>query len=660
MATRRKQGLRADLPSLAVAGTVFGNIASAAFLALGVTAGSALGATPFIFIAAGFVLLVTVLTYIEGIAAYPQAGGAAGFARLAFNDLVGFIAGWALLLDYMIVVAASAYFAVHYVASIPGLHVLATSPWDTTSAVLLTIAVAAVAAQDVRFSGRIAIIIGLATLVFLVALATAGLFLSGQPSHIIGTIDLGTNPTWTDLRFALPIAMIGFSGIEVIANLSGEMKNPGRELPRPMIVAAVIAVFMYVLMSIVGLSAFPVHTDVHGEVLTQLGTTWVDRPVIGIIEQLPLHGSIETLLKIVTGLLAASVLFLTANASMGGLSRMVYAMSVNRQAPAFLSRIDRDEGTPAIAIVLITIGCTLLLVATASIRGSAVVLAQLYAFGAMLGIAIAVISVIRLRFSQPDTPRPYLAPFNVKFKSRLVSLSSVLAAVLAVTLWWFVLETHDAARALGLIWLVAGFIGYGTYRLTHGLSMVGRASIRVVPELAITAQRYRTALIAVRPERGRLWGQGDAEVAAVATKLLDDVENGELAVVLVHELPLTLPLNAPLGAVEQMTSDRISLLRKTADKLGVRLSSTVARSRAAGRALCQEAERRNVDVVVLAMRAKKRPGGQTFGRTVSYVLRHAPCDVVVMSFPEASLKKPSGAAKHGESRKQQTTSSAVE
>src|SRR5665647_822627 len=107
MATRRKQGLRADLPSLAIAGTVFGNIASAAFLALGVTAGSALGATPFVFVAAGIVLLVTVLTYIEGIAAYPQAGGAAGFARLAFNDLVGFIAAWALLLDYMIVVAAS-------------------------------------------------------------------------------------------------------------------------------------------------------------------------------------------------------------------------------------------------------------------------------------------------------------------------------------------------------------------------------------------------------------------------------------------------------------------------------------------------------------------------------------------------------------------------
>jgi nucleotide-binding universal stress UspA family protein len=108
---------------------------------------------------------------------------------------------------------------------------------------------------------------------------------------------------------------------------------------------------------------------------------------------------------------------------------------------------------------------------------------------------------------------------------------------------------------------------------------------------------------------------------------------------LVHELPLIDPLDAPLGDVEVETMRRLAQIREAAAKLDLRLSSSVTRARAAGRAICQEAQRRNADAVLLATRSKERHGDQAFGKCVAYVLRHAPCDVVVLALPEQTLRQ---------------------
>jgi len=270
-----------------------------------------------------------------------------------------------------------------------------------------------------------------------------------------------------------------------------------------------------------------------------------------------------------------------------------------------------------------------------ALRSSALVLAQLYAFGSMFSLTVAGAAIIRLRYLEPDMERPYRAPLNVRIGSASVSLTSCLGVLMAAGMWVLVLATHDAARVLGMIWMVVGTVGYIGYRITHGLHVTRRAQIRSASSVVIAAKTYDKILLAMRPERGRLWGAGDAELAALGNKLLDD--GGEITTMLVHELPLTQPLDAPLGEIEQITGERLSLLRRATSKFNIRMSSTVARSRAAGRAICQEAQRRDVDAVVLAMRLKQRGGDITFGKTVSYVLRHAPCDVVVMSFPLESL-----------------------
>lgn len=642
MATRREAGLRRGVGLGLVASVLSVNLAAAVFVSLGVVADEALGLTPLVFVAAGIVFLLTLVGYVEAIAMLPRAGGAAGFTRRGFGELPSFLAGWALMLDYLILVVLTAYFAAHYLGSVPGLSWLLSSPADAITAGVLIVGVSAYAMRGARTNTRASIIVSVVALVAQLLLALLGMLLLFDPDAISATLDVGTAPAWSGLLFALPIAMIGFTGLESVANHGEELDKPSRDVPRPMIVSAVVSVFVFVAMSVVALNAQPVQG--HGAAAsTPLGEPggWVDRPVIGIVDAFDLGGMADAVMRGAFGLLAAGVLLLAAATAIAGVGRVAYTMARHRQAPSMLFNLERTSGVPRRAILLLTIVAVLLLAITVSLNDSAVVLAQVYAFGAALTATITGAAVLRLRWSEPDLERPWRAPGNVVVRGRSVSLLVVAGTAASFAMWAIVLATHDAARVVGLAWMVAGFVLYATYRLTHGLPLVGRADPRQRLPLRIDAQAYRRVLVAVRPQRGMLYGAGDAEVIGLADKLLErgEGETPEVAVVFVHELPLTEPLDADLGEDDARTTRRLSLIREVAARLDLRVSSTVTRARAAGRAVCQEAEQRQVDVVLLATRAKRRKGDEPFGRTVSYVLRHAPCDVVVLQLPEDTLRR---------------------
>ncbi|MCW2961635.1 MAG: Basic amino acid/polyamine antiporter, family [Thermoleophilia bacterium] len=640
MATRREAGLRRGVGVGLVASVLVVNLAAAVFVSLGVVADQALGLTPLVFVAAGGVFLLTLFGYAEAIAMLPEAGGAAGYARRGFGELPSFLVGWALMLDYLILVVLAAYFAVHYLGSLPGLGFLLDSPADAIGAGVLIVMVAALALRGVRAGARVSIGVSLVAVLAQFLLAAVGLIVLFEPAKLIDAIDLGTTPSWAGLLFALPIAMIGFTGLESVANHGEELERPGRDVPRPLIWSAIVGMFMFVAMSIVALDAQPV-VGSGAEARTALGesTGWVDRPVIGIIEAFELGDVAAGSLRVVFGLLAAGVLLLVARSAIGGVGRVAYTMSRHRQAPSMLFSVGRRTGVPQRAVVMMTIVALALLAVTVSVSDSAVVLAQVYAFGATLTATITLAAVVRLRRTEPELERPYRAPGNVTVRGRSVPLTAVAGVVASAAMWCIVVLTHDAARVVGLSWMVAGFVAYATYRMTHGLPLVARAEPREVRPLHIDAETYRRVLVAVRPEPGLLYGAGDAEIIGLANKLLerDGRALPEVDVVLVHELPLTKPIDAPLGDAETQSARRLGLIADVAAKLDVRIVSTVLRARAAGRAICQQAELAGSDAVLLATRSKQRHRGEAFGRTVAYVLRHAPCDVVVLQLPEQTL-----------------------
>src|ERR671936_1009899 len=139
---RKLPGLRRTLDQTAIASVAYGEIASSLYFALGVVALYALGFTPWVLLAVGALFVLVSLSYAEGTAAIPETGGAATFVRRAFNDLVGFLTGWALFLDYLIVIALSALFLPHYLSGALHVSALARTPWDETVAVCVIAAVA--------------------------------------------------------------------------------------------------------------------------------------------------------------------------------------------------------------------------------------------------------------------------------------------------------------------------------------------------------------------------------------------------------------------------------------------------------------------------------------------------------------------------------------
>src|SRR5436190_21527156 len=87
--------------------TAYSTVGSSIYFALGVVAAYALGLTPFVFLVASLLFVLTTLTYFEGISLYPERGGSAVMARYGFNEFVSFVAGWAILLDFLILIAIS-------------------------------------------------------------------------------------------------------------------------------------------------------------------------------------------------------------------------------------------------------------------------------------------------------------------------------------------------------------------------------------------------------------------------------------------------------------------------------------------------------------------------------------------------------------------------
>jgi APA family basic amino acid/polyamine antiporter len=640
MATRRQIGLKRAFGARDLGGTIADRAAGSMFFVLGVVAASALGATPLVFVVGGVAFLMTMLSYLEGLTMLPHAGGSSNVARYAFNELISFGAGWALVLDYVLTVAIAAFFASHYLTTMPGFEPIDNDRAEIALAAVLIAVAGAISVRGGRIADAIGNVVSIVVMATMALIVLVGAVLLSDPAALTSHLDLGTTPTWDNLAFALPLAMVAFSGLELASNRAEELNDPAKRLARPFIYSSLAAIATTVGVAAIAILALPVRL-VDGVYATKLGVSeahsgFQETPLIGIVRQLFDSHSADVALTVWISVVAVLVLYLFTNASLGALSRLAFAMSRNRQLPSALVRIDRETGTPLVATViccLLSIGALLL---TATLKDSPIFMVQLYAFGAMLSFAIGNLSVFAVRLRAPDLARPFRAPLNFQIRGRDISLVTVGAALASVFIWGLMLVTHDVAREVGTAWMIVGMISYCFYRVTHGISITGRADLRESTQLEIDVEPYRSLLLCVPPSKDEKRERADEELVALASKLLDLPQHSELVALSVFELPLTQPLTQKIDVLERATTARLARVREYTDKLELPLSTTTVRSRAAGRSICQEAERRHVDAVVMIDTPKRRVGDVLIGKTVEYVLRHAPCEVVVLRLPELS------------------------
>jgi basic amino acid/polyamine antiporter, APA family len=629
---------RRGLGQPALFAIIYISVASAIYFSLGVVAARALGLTPVVYVLAGIFFALACTTYVEGASLHQDRGGATVFARYAFNELVSFVAGWMILLDYIILIAVTSFSATNYLAAFYGPLGQGTDELLLCFAIIGYVAIRNVRGFSKTRVNRIAALVvadlGLQALVIVL-----GLFAFFHLDTITDTIHFGDTPTWGDTVFALGVATVSFTGLESASGLSGEVAVGRRGLKRLVGAAAIIVIVVYTGIGIVAVTALPVVGNA-----TSLGRNFLDAPMIGIAESFHTDWVADTL-KYTIAAAATATLIAAANSAMMGLSRLAYSLSTNRQIPSAVGRLHPTRSTPYVVIAIAAV-----LAAGLTVPQDLELMVGIFAYGALVGLTIAHLSIVVLRYKEPDGRRPYRIPLGVRVRGGDLPLLAVVGGVLSAAAWVGLVVTHGGARWVGTAWLAGGLALYLIYRTTQGKSVLRRV---LVPEAALRGERHEAEYGSILvPLSG---SPLDDDIIQTAGRLAaeEDVEAFEkdkgatIEALWIFEVPMSLPIDAALPEA-QLKQARAALARAKAvgeEYEGVEVATATVRARRAGQAIVDEAKRRGVQAVVLAAEepSKIRGGALLGGRggpmddfvgeATKYVLAKAPCQVILTAPP---------------------------
>jgi len=665
-------------------GTAYAYIGTSIYFALGAVALYALGVTPFVTLAVGVLFIGTAWSYAEASAAMPEASGVASFARRAFNPLAGFGAAWAILLDSIILVAIACFFIPHYLGALwPSLQ---QSPYDViigigTVALLVALNVLGLA-ESIRVNVIVAVLGG-ATLILLVVLGFVFLF---KPGLLIEQIAVGDAPTWSHLLYAVPLAGAAFVGIDAVSSRAESAVHPGRDVPLALNVILPVIVILSVALAVVALSAMPVKSntvpvnprtglteeipvipgetrgtyvlavdpsrrvyvpverreqwyvipaqeptgevyDLDGQPVTllygsRLGSVYIEDPVIGLVDALPkdLQG-LKDILRPWVAFLMAIGLFLAANAVVGGSGRIIYSLARHRQVPAWMGRMSASRMTPFVGIILFGVAAAALI-----IPGDTTLLLDLFGFGAAVAFTLASVSVITLRYRERGLSRPFSVPLDIRFRGAALPLPSVFAAAATAVIWVLMVATHPWGRIAGFAWMAAGIVLYVLYRRRARLPLLRPAELTTLPKAVTEDIDYERILVPV------LGTRLTDEMVVLGCQLATE-KDSTIDALYVIEVPMELAVDAPQPEERRKGKKVLELAAKVAEDFDVELWPHIAQARSPGKAIVETAEEWDVDVIILGAPRKRRMGGAVFGRTVTYVLQNAPCEVIVNLVP---------------------------
>jgi APA family basic amino acid/polyamine antiporter len=612
------------------------------YFSIGAVADRGLGMTPLIFLAAGLLFVLATLSYIEGGAMFAERGGSSTLARHAFNELISFIAGWAILIDYIIVIALAAVSVPHYLSPIWGGFTHGWAEIAVAGWVIVFTAAVNIAGFTGHVRQRPLIALALADIVLQVAVIAVGAIVVFDPELLTRNVDLFTQPTARQIVEALAVATLAFAGIEAASDLAPDLEWEPRDMGRVVSTTAVLLPLVYAGMAAVALTALPVVEGPNGA-HTPLGERFIEEPVLGVVESYD-PAWLSTIFQVAVVAIAPVVLTWAASTSMLGLSRHVYVLATNRQVPSWLGKLGQ-RSTPYVAIT----GAAVIAFGIA-VPGDVRLLAGIYAFGATLAIAIAHMSVVKLRWSQPDRERPFRVPFEVEVRGRALPVPAIAGSVLMLLLWLTVLTLHGNARWVGGGWMLFGLVSYVVYRrFVERTSLTKRVS---VPEQALRKQvheaEYGNILVPV------FGTELDDDIVSTAGRFADAAdEPGEeaprLEVIYVMELPLTVPLDAPPPPAQlKRANAALERAREVAEEYAtVEVHTELVPARSVGAGIVEEARKRDVELIVMGGEPPTRVRGGAVlggiggsrppevGEVTEYVLKKAPCRVLLTAPPEA-------------------------
>jgi len=463
----------------------YADVGADLYVAIGLVAFYAAGASPIAFAIASVTYVCTGLAYAELATAYPYAGGAQVYSMKAFNDMVGFVAGWAVMLDYTVCIALFSLATAGYLSFF--------LPWLKTSffpmslmgvdfnisyiglaAFLLVTVLLCLNSIGIRESSAFnELLVSLGLIVQSVILVIGALLAFGLVLFLSQITEFGAPDIFWNIAYVMPnlgtqtqnfiygvtLAMTSFIGIESIAQAAEETKRPQHWIPRANKLSIVTVILFAVGFSTLSIGLMP---------WQDLAAAQTD-PMAAIASRVPYLGHFLAPVIAATGFIAC---YVSTNTGVIGASRVVFSMGRFQLMPTWFYRVHRRSRTPIHAIVFFgLIGAAMALV------GELHFVADLYNFGALLSYVIVNISLIVLRNKEPDAYRAWKVPGAVKIrmgeKTVLVPVVSLIGTIATATMWLLVVGFHAEGRIVGTIWLAIGLLGFVVFRRSRKMSIVG-------------------------------------------------------------------------------------------------------------------------------------------------------------------------------------------
>jgi len=208
-------------------------------------------------------------------------------------------------------------------------------------------------------------------------------------------------------------------------------------------------------------------------------------------------------------------------------------------------------------------------------------------------------------------------------------LPTVVGALATTAIFVAAMITHIGARYGGPIWLAAGGVMYLVVRRGRGAGLLEH--VEPADETELPEAEFSKILVPMK------LGEIGEEMVATAVKLAQ--ERGAAVVALhVIRVPLDQPLDAELFDQEERAAASLAEAAALGADHGVVVEGRSIRARSIGDAIVQAAEETGADLIVLGSAPKWRRQSRFFSPTVDYVLRKAPCEVLIVAFPQGVLE----------------------
>lgn len=556
----------------------------------------------------GVIAFLTVMSFAEMSAAFPESGGTYVFSKKVLSIKAAFGVGWVIWFASIVAAVLYALGAGFFIAKaakniwfmLSGADVL----WITSGVAVTVIALAATLVYTVSLvfkqsSGGVLVNIG-KVLVFAILLVGGVWYLSKQP---IAGIETKFTPFFTYGGFGLISAMgysfIALQGFDLISAVAGEIKEPAKVVPRAMIISLMVALAIYLPLLLI----IAVAGSSEGESIAEASARLPEAIVIFAAQNY--LGSFGFWLVVVAGVLSMlSALYVNLLAA----SRIAHSMARDRTLPYRLGELDENRGTPVNAVIVTAIIVALLVIVIPDVSAAGAAASLIF----LVSFALAhLISILLRKRTIRELP----------FKSPLFPLVPIVGIVTCVGLAVFQGVVVPIAGAIALLWLVGGGVLYIILFSTRA-KVVDASAEGYDPDLVRLRGRSPLVLVPIaNPSNARA-------MVAVANALAPPLTGRVLLLSVVKSpekpeegIDRSVLLNAESVLNEALAASfEIDLVPEALTTIGRDPWSEIVRVSAT----------HGCESLLLGLTDLKEDAG---GENIEYVMNGVDCDVVVQSTP---------------------------